>query len=306
MKIRIFSICVFLCALPLFCFKREHVVSQAEIRKAINEPPELVIFKHAYPDVSFASEFDEEKSDWKILISVDGRSGELYWCDGRLIPLEELDHKEKYWTLLYKYDKEIKDPSTLTEEEVEHIREFSSPENRSEGAGTPPFFYDIVYDCSTRLRIERHIVSYTFLGKRTNCHKRLVEHLERVQKRILAESESDSEVKKFVESLLSADSYSWRQIRDSRNRSFHSIGIAIDVLPRGWGQKNVYWAWRRDIDPKNWMKLPLERRWMPPQKVIEIFEDEGFIWGGKWMIWDNMHFEYHPEIILKNLKWRKN
>ena len=33
---------------------------------------------------------------------------------------------------------------------------------------------------------------------------------------------------------------------------------------------------------------------------IDIFEDEGFIWGGKWMIWDNMHFEYHPELILFN------
>ena len=30
---------------------------------------------------------------------------------------------------------------------------------------------------------------------------------------------------------------------------------------------------------------------------IEIFEDEGFIWGGRWAVWDNMHFEYHPEII---------
>ena len=40
--------------------------------------------------------------------------------------------------------------------------------------------------------------------------------------------------------------------------------------------------------------------WMPPQKVIEIFEEHGFIWGGKWIIWDNMHFEYRPEVILFN------
>ena len=46
------------------------------------------------------------------------------------------------------------------------------------------------------------------------------------------------------------------------------------------------------------MRLPLERRWMPPQKVIEIFENNGFLWGGKWVIWDNMHFEYRPEVIL--------
>ena len=80
------------------------------------------------------------------------------------------------------------------------------------------------------------------------------------------------------------------------------MGLAIDVLPKGWGQKNLYWAWRRDIDPDNWMNLPLERRWMPPQKVIEIFEKHGFIWGGKWIIWDNMHFEYRPEVVIYNRK----
>ena len=36
---------------------------------------------------------------------------------------------------------------------------------------------------------------------------------------------------------------------------------------------------------------------MPPEEVISIFESEGFIWGGKWDIWDNIHFEYHPEIL---------
>ncbi|MBQ9624309.1 MAG: M15 family metallopeptidase, partial [Treponema sp.] len=25
--------------------------------------------------------------------------------------------------------------------------------------------------------------------------------------------------------------------------------------------------------------------------------EEGFIWGGYWVIFDNMHFEYHPELI---------
>jgi hypothetical protein len=37
---------------------------------------------------------------------------------------------------------------------------------------------------------------------------------------------------------------------------------------------------------------------MPPKRVIDIFEKEGFIWGGKWTVWDNMHFEYRPELIL--------
>lgn len=39
------------------------------------------------------------------------------------------------------------------------------------------------------------------------------------------------------------------------------------------------------------------RRWIPPKAVIEAFESEGFIWGGKWTLWDNMHFEYRPELL---------
>ncbi|HPX27614.1 MAG TPA: M15 family metallopeptidase, partial [Treponemataceae bacterium] len=47
---------------------------------------------------------------------------------------------------------------------------------------------------------------------------------------------------------------------------------------------------------------PLKLRWIPPEKVISIFEEEGFVWGGKWIIWDNMHFEYRPDILLYSEK----
>jgi hypothetical protein len=37
---------------------------------------------------------------------------------------------------------------------------------------------------------------------------------------------------------------------------------------------------------------------MPPVSVIAAFEHEGFVWGGKWLFFDTMHFEYRPEIIV--------
>jgi hypothetical protein len=30
--------------------------------------------------------------------------------------------------------------------------------------------------------------------------------------------------------------------------------------------------------------------------VIRAFENEGFTWGGKWALYDNMHFEFRPEL----------
>ncbi|MCL2443985.1 MAG: M15 family metallopeptidase [Treponema sp.] len=33
---------------------------------------------------------------------------------------------------------------------------------------------------------------------------------------------------------------------------------------------------------------------------MKTFESQGFIWGGKWQLFDTMHFEYRPEILILN------
>lgn len=268
------------------------------------EPAGIAIMRRAYPDVAFLASYDSAAGDWRISITVPGadggepRHGELYWCEGRMLPADRLADRDDYWSMMYRYAEEVPDPAEFTEEDIARIRMVSSPEHRQNGPSSPQFFYDLLYDCATREQVEEHITQVSFLGKRSNLHARIAGPLARVEEEILAAAETDAEVRDFVETLASADSYNWREISDSGNRSFHSMGIAIDVLPEGWGTKNIYWAWRRDIDPENWMLLPLDRRWMPPARVIEIFEDNGFLWGGKWTIWDNMHFEYRPEVVL--------
>ena len=46
------------------------------------------------------------------------------------------------------------------------------------------------------------------------------------------------------------------------------------------------------------MLIPLSQRWMPPKAVVDIFEQHGFVWGGKWVLWDTIHFEYRPELLI--------
>ena len=111
-------------------------------------------------------------------------------------------------------------------------------------------------------------------------------------------AKTDKEVADFVKSISKNEAYYWRVIANTNRKSFHSLGIAIDIRPKSYKGKEVYWSWTKDKDPDGWMLTPLKNRWMPPQAVIDIFEDQGFIWGGKWIIFDNMHFEYHPELIL--------
>lgn len=265
------------------------------------EPENLAVFRKAYPDVQFASSYDSEKSDWKIAVSLPEETAPhvFYWCNGSMLPEEALGKKGQYWTLLYPYPKELKDPALMTEEEKARLKEFSSRTNRRERLGTPLFFFEALYKSTSRSELERNLSATSFLGKKTTVHRRIVGPLKKAEEKIIEAAKTSAEVKSFIEGLKQADAYNWRVIDGTSRKSFHSLGIAIDVLPKKI-RGEIFWSWARDKNPGGWMLTPLSRRWLPPKTVVEIFESEGFIWGGKWGIWDNMHFEYHPELILFN------
>lgn len=272
-----------------------------KLQTKADEPENLYVFKKAYPEVEFKSEYDTNKNDY--LISVFTKKGEtttetkLYWCESRFLPENQIQNKEKYRKMLYKYQSEPKDPKTFTAEEIEQIKTFTSKENRANSAIDPPFLYNAIYDCKTRASTESHIISIPFLTKTINVHEKIAEPLKRVSKKIMS-LQKNEEMSNFFATLTRTDGFNWRSVRDTQSRSFHSVGLAIDILPKGYYQRIIYWAWQKQLRPNDWFMTPLEKRWAPPKKVIEIFAEEGFIWGGTWIVWDNMHFEYHPELLI--------
>ncbi|WP_086276235.1 bifunctional C40 family peptidase/M15 family metallopeptidase [Campylobacter vicugnae] len=74
--------------------------------------------------------------------------------------------------------------------------------------------------------------------------------------------------------------FKYRNIAQTNRLSAHSWGIAIDINVA----HSHYWLWHKD-GYQNQI----------PYKIIEIFEKNGFIWGGRWEHFDTMHFEYRPE-----------
>lgn len=269
-------------------------------KEEIHIPEKLKIFQEAYPDITFESEWEKNVNDWKITMTLGEKEIILYWANGAMLPEDELKNKDLYWSLLYEYDyrKPLKDPANFTPQEIEEIKKFGSDENRKSQAGTPMFFFDEIYDSKTRGKLESHIKGISFLGFRVNVHERIVQPLKEVETKINEAAKTDKEVADFVKSISKNEAYYWRVIANTNRKSFHSLGIAIDIRPKSYKGKEVYWSWTKDKAPDGWMLTPLKNRWMPPQAVIDIFEDQGFIWGGKWIIFDNMHFEYHPELIL--------
>lgn len=82
--------------------------------------------------------------------------------------------------------------------------------------------------------------------------------------------------------------FNYRVISGTGRLSPHSYGIAIDLK----SDKRDYWKWSTEKEGKN-------RLLQYPKELVEAFEKNNFVWGGKWGHFDILHFEYRPEIILK-------
>jgi hypothetical protein len=83
--------------------------------------------------------------------------------------------------------------------------------------------------------------------------------------------------------------YNCRTIAQTNRASPHSFGIAVDLAP----SYSDYWLWF-----KSEASNPIAYKNRIPSEIVQIFENHGFIWGGKWYHYDTMHFEYRPEMLI--------
>lgn len=124
-----------------------------------------------------------------------------------------------------------------------------------------------------------------FFGQRLqfNTRQGAAEALRRVVGKLEVAVKHDPALKAYI--LPSAGTFYWREIKGSGRLSAHSFAIAIDLNT----EKGLYWQWNPTAEQLE------DTRANYPQTIVEAFEDEGFIWGGKWSAFDFMHFEYRPE-----------
>ena len=86
----------------------------------------------------------------------------------------------------------------------------------------------------------------------------------------------------------SSGTWNSRYIAGTTNLSAHAYGIAIDLHAHA----GDYWTSASTA-------AGAARLSGYPADLTQIFENQGFIWGGKWNHFDIMHYEYRPEILLK-------
>ena len=133
-------------------------------------------------------------------------------------------------------------------------------------------------------------------GFTVTVHERLRGPVSRVSRELDFLRKSDAQVSSFLHQLAEMDGYNYRYVEGTRSRSLHSYGTAIDFIPKRQHGYS-YWQWAMSRVP-DWWTIPYADRWMPPPALVRAFERQGFIWGGKWLYFDTMHFEYRPEILM--------
>ncbi|MDR1587576.1 MAG: M15 family metallopeptidase [Treponema sp.] len=261
----------------------------------------------AYPDRVVQTEF--RQGDWalKLLdapITTAGTAAAknpggtwFYYSGGRLLPEELLGRAEEYDPQpFYNYPAELPPWKEPGPEEAARFREMAG-RRREHPPKRSQHFYDALWRAETRDESYERVKSLRFFGHTVMINYAILEELSLVEELILAGAKTDPELRAWINGIGSLDGWNWRSIADTQSRSFHAYGAAIDILPKSLGGKETYWLWAARTKPE-WWTVSYDRRFHPPGAVIRAFESCGFIWGGKWIFYDTMHFEYRPEILI--------
>ena len=245
----------------------------------------------AYPGRIEKAEFHD--GDWSVII----RGIRYYYCGGRLLPAELRTQAESYSPQpFYRYVAELPPWKAPSAEDGERFRNMAANRSRNPVKRSPHFF-DALWQAHSKEAVQKQLKDITFLGSSVTVHEGIREPLASVEKRILADAKTDPQVRAWVNGIDMLACWNWRVIADTQTRSFHAYGVAVDILPKSLGGKETYWLWAARNKPE-WWNIPYSERLHPPAKVIKAFESRGFIWGGKWLFFDTMHFEYRPEIFI--------
>lgn len=170
-----------------------------------------------------------------------------------------------------------------------HLPYLPDPERPATPAGYAPgrwrsyAFLQALYGADAAT-VRKGLERVSFQGRTVRMHAAAARALAAVEARLRDVTRRRPALKAW---LVSAGGFVWRPVAGERRLSPHSFGIAIDLSP----QRAPYWRWSRQE------RHPLQQTY--DSEIVRAFEDEGFIWGGKWHEYDLMHFEYRPEIIAK-------
>ncbi|MDC7234985.1 MAG: M15 family metallopeptidase [Spirochaetales bacterium] len=254
----------------------------------------LQAIEKAYPDQ--VRELSYREGDWTV--NVNGTV--FYWAEGRMLP-RDLRAAFKSFSAypFYQYSSEYDPPLPVySDAEKERLKSWFR-EREEHPVNRHPGFYNALFGMKDRDSAAAQMEKISLFGFTVEVHRTLVPALVRIESDV--RQTNDPQLDEYLESLRYIAGFNWRVIAGTDSLSNHSYGTALDLVPSDYKGKQVYWLWYKNSfsDPE-WFTLPREERYKPPEALVRAFEAEGFIWGGKWIFFDGMHFEYRPEILILN------
>jgi len=236
---------------------------------------------------------EQRNGDWALLL----RGTWYYYADGKILPENLLADAAKINPQpFYNYQKELPPWKKPTAEEAARYNEMTINRNKNPLRRSPHFF-DALWRINNREESYQRVKTIRFLGKPVNVHYLIMESLALVEEQVFAAAKTDPKVQAWISGINTLGGWTWRDIAQTQSRSFHAYGLAVDILPKSYGGKETYWLWASQKN-SDWWNVSYNGRYHPPAAVIKAFETYGFVWGGKWLFFDTMHFEYRPEILI--------
>ena len=141
---------------------------------------------------------------------------------------------------------------------------------------------------NSKSAVEKNLINlkYGYSNYQFNSKNKANTYLEEALKEVMPLGKTRGDIGRIL--YPASGTYNYRVISGTGRLSPHSYGIAIDLK----SDKRDYWKWSSEKQGK-------ERINEYPKELVEAFEKNYFVWGGKWGHFDILHFEYRPEIILK-------
>lgn len=148
-----------------------------------------------------------------------------------------------------------------------------------------PLLKEVYGESKNEIEQNLDVISTSYGNLRFNRNNNASLALKAVMDELIPLAQSRPDIKAYVAPY--SGTFYYRNISGTKLLSAHSFGIAIDLV---YNRKD-YWKWASREEGQ-------KRLESYPKEIVEIFEKNNFIWGGKWGHFDLFHFEYRPEIIM--------
>lgn len=263
------------------------------VTKTFSAPLVLQALRNSYPGL--LTNIRLVVGSWEF--DVAGKT--FVWAEGRLLPKERAGQWLAYSPQpFYQYTSKPPAVESWTRDQELAVEKQLRTRNNTTVLRDGSFF-DALWGIRNRGEADSRQKRLTLFGLPVTVHENVVASLKKVEAAV--KLSTDKETKDFLASLRRLEGFNWRDIAGTQSRSNHAYGTALDLIPRTYGGKAVYWLWSMPREGTNhWYKWTWLHRWVPPKAVVAAFEEEGWVWGGKWMLFDTIHFEYRPEILALN------